>query len=63
MRGVVAGALRSPSAQFRPNPNVPNTFRGVSDLGRSIGMKSQGVVRVVVGFDGGIINALPVNVK
>lgn len=63
VRGIVQEALRSPNAQFLPNPNVPGTFRVVTDLGRSIGAKGQTAVRAIVGHDGKVINAFPVHLR
>jgi hypothetical protein len=61
VRSLVQEALRSPEAQFQVNPNLPDTFRVVTDLGRSIGVKGQEIIRAVVGFDGKVINAFPVH--
>lgn len=63
VRGIVQEALRSTNARFLPNPNVPGTFRVVTDLGRSIGVKGQQAVRAIVGLDGKVINAFPVHVR
>ncbi|MBI2374009.1 MAG: hypothetical protein HYV07_08425 [Deltaproteobacteria bacterium] len=63
VRGIVQEALRSPNAQFLPNPNVPGTFRVVTDLERAIGVKGQQSVRAIVGLDGKVINAFPVHVR
>ena len=46
----------SPNAQFLSNPNLTNTFRVHTNLGRVIGTKEQTTVRVIVGFDGKVIN-------
>lgn len=61
VRGIVEEALRSPNAQFLPNPNIPGTFRVVTDVGRPIGVKGQQSIRVIVGGDGRVINAFPVH--
>ncbi|UAB73126.1 VCBS repeat-containing protein [Vibrio sp. SCSIO 43132] len=59
---VVAEALRSSSARFMKN-NADDSFRVVADLGREIGSKGQTSVRVIIGNDGKIWNAFPVNAK
>lgn len=61
VRGLVQEALRSPNAQFLPNPNIPGTFRVVTDLGRQVGVKGQTSLRTIVGQDGKVINSFPVN--
>jgi hypothetical protein len=54
-------ALRSPDAQFLPNPNgAPGSFLVRTDLGRVIGSAGQTAVRVVVSNDGRVITAFPV---
>ncbi|WP_437685679.1 hypothetical protein [Sorangium sp. So ce176] len=63
VRGIVQEALRSPNAQFLPSPNLPGTFRVVTNLGRPLGVQGQEAVRVVVGLDGKVINAFPVRVR
>ncbi|XYH99086.1 RHS repeat domain-containing protein [Sorangium sp. So ce1128] len=63
VRGIVQEALRSPNAQLLPNPNLPGTFRVVTNLGRSLGVQGQEAVRVIVGLDGKVINAFPVHVR
>jgi len=60
---AIREALTSDAAQFLPNPNLPNTFRVVTDLGRPIGTKGQTSIRVIVGMDGQVINAFPVKVR
>ncbi|MFP1814092.1 RHS repeat-associated core domain-containing protein, partial [Lonsdalea quercina] len=62
VRGIVRESLNSPNAQFYPN-NQDGSFRVVTDLGRQIGTKGQTRVRVIVGDDGKIWNAFPVNEK
>lgn len=59
---LVKDALSSPSALFLPN-NQPGSFRVVVDLGKPIGTKGQTSVRIIVGEDGKISSAYPVNVK
>ncbi|MBY0434096.1 MAG: hypothetical protein K2U26_08315 [Cyclobacteriaceae bacterium] len=59
-RGWVQQALRSPNARFLPNPQIPNTFQVVTDLGTTIGTKGQTSIRAIVGFDGKVINAFPI---
>ncbi|WP_438422328.1 hypothetical protein [Aquimarina macrocephali] len=59
-RQIVQEALRSPNAQFLSNPNLLNTFRVHTNLGRVIGTKGQTSVRVIVGFDSKVINAFPI---
>lgn len=63
VRGIVQEALRSSSAQFLPNPNLPGTFRVVTSLGRPVGVQGQEAVRVIVGLDGNVINAFPAHVR
>ena len=60
---AIREALTSDSALFLPNPNLPNTFRVVADLGRPIGTNGQTSIRVIVGLDGQVINAFPVKVR
>ncbi|WP_024550140.1 VENN motif pre-toxin domain-containing protein [Siccibacter turicensis] len=62
IRTLVKDALNSPDALFLPN-NQPGSFRVVADLGMPIGTKGQTSVRIIVGEDGKIWNAFPVNVK
>ena len=62
VRGLVQEALRSSDARFLPNPNIPGTFRVVTDLGRSVGRNGRQGLRVIVGFDGKVINAFPVHI-
>ncbi|MEM6275303.1 MAG: hypothetical protein AAF735_08700, partial [Myxococcota bacterium] len=59
VRSLVQEALRSPNANFLPNPNIPNTFRVVTDMGRAVGQNGRQFIRVVVGMDGKVINAFP----
>lgn len=59
---LVKDALNSPNALFLPH-NQPGSFRVVADLGKPIGTKGQTSVRIIVGEDGKIWNAFPVNVK
>lgn len=63
VRELVQEALRSPNAAFLPNPNVPGTFRIVTNMGRAIGPRGQQNLRVVVAFDGRVINAFPVHAQ
>ena len=63
VRGLVQEALRSPNAQFLPNPNLPGTFRVVTNVGRPIGVKGQESIRVIVGLDAKVINAFPVHAR
>lgn len=63
IRALVSEALRSPDARLSPNPKIPGSFRSVTDLGRSIGVKGQQSVRVIVSNDGNVLNAFPVHVK
>ncbi|WP_041620431.1 RHS repeat-associated core domain-containing protein [Stanieria cyanosphaera] len=60
VRDIVQEALRSPDAQFFPN-NTDGSVRVVTDLKRPIGTKGQTKVRVIIGNDGEIWNAFPVN--
>jgi exosome complex RNA-binding protein Rrp4 len=43
--------------------DVDDSFRVVTDLGREVGSKGQTSVRVIVGNNGKIWNAFPVNAK
>ena len=63
VRAMVSEGLRSSGAQFLPNPNVPGTFRVIADMGRKIGIKGQQKIRIIVGGDGKVINAFPVNIQ
>ncbi|WP_239367145.1 hypothetical protein, partial [Snodgrassella communis] len=60
IRSIVREALDSPNANFLPN-NIDGSFRVVVDLGRPIGTKGQTSIRVIIGNDGKIWNAFPVN--
>lgn len=55
-------ALRSPNASFMAN-DVDNSFRVVTDLGRGVGSKGQTFLRIIIGDNGKLWNAFPVNVK
>ena len=59
---LVKEALNSPSAKFIPN-NVDGSFRVVVDMGRPVGTKGQTSIRVIIGNDGKIWNAFPVNTQ
>ena len=59
-RRIVQEGLRAPNALFLPNPNLSNTFRVQTNLGKVIGTRGQTSVRVIVGFDGKVINAFPI---
>lgn len=61
VRNWVQQALQSPNANFLPNPNIPGTFRVVTDMGQAVGIKGQQWIRAVVGMDGQVINAFPVH--
>ncbi len=60
---VIAEALRSPNARFFANPQLPNTFRVVTDLDRVVGTRGETSVRVIVSNGGRILNAFPVKVQ
>jgi hypothetical protein len=55
----VAEGLRLPDAVFMANPQQPNTFRVVVDLGRPVGTNGQTGIRAIVTDDGRVINAFP----
>jgi hypothetical protein len=57
---AIEDALRSPDAQFYPNPQIPGTFKLVADLGQTIGSAGQTAVRVIVTDAGKIVTAFPV---
>jgi hypothetical protein len=57
----VQQALRSPDAKFLPNPHMSNTFQVVTNLHMPVGSKGQASIRTIVGYDGRVINAFPVN--
>ena len=59
---AIQDALRSGNAQFVPNPNLPNTFRVVTDVGYTVGTRGETALRVIVTNDGRVINAFPVKV-
>ncbi|WP_437972581.1 hypothetical protein WMF04_45610 [Sorangium sp. So ce260] len=63
VQGIVQEALRSPNAEFLTNPNLPGTFRVVTNLGRPLGVQGQEAVRVIVDLDGKVINAFPVHMR
>ncbi|SCC32082.1 hypothetical protein [Gilliamella intestini] len=60
IRNIVKEALKSPNAIFLPN-NIEGSFRVVVDMGRAIGTKGQTSIRLIIGNDGKIWNAFPVN--
>ena len=64
-RALIDEALESPNALIFRNTGTheSTSFRVVTDLGRPIGTKGQTAVRVVIGEDGMVFNAFPVNVK
>jgi hypothetical protein len=57
---IVSEAISSPNAMFFNNPNLENTFRIQTDLGRVIGTKGETSVRAIMGYDGAVINAFPI---
>ena len=61
IRNMVQEILRSENSIFKANPQSPNTFRVEGDLGREVGTKGQTKIRVILGEDGGIITAFPIN--
>ncbi|HRP03163.1 MAG TPA: RHS repeat-associated core domain-containing protein [Candidatus Kapabacteria bacterium] len=60
-QGWVQKALRSQNARFLPNDQIPNTFQVISNIGTTIGTKGQTSIRVIVNYEGKVINAFPVN--
>ncbi|UTA67286.1 hypothetical protein [Emticicia sp. 21SJ11W-3] len=62
-QGWVQEGFRSPKARFLPNPQIPNSFQVVTDLGKKIGTKGQTSIRTIVSFDGRVINTFPVNLN
>ena len=62
-RSLVKEALESPNAQILPNPSIEGTFTVVTDLGREVGRNGRSRIRVIVGLDGRVINAFPVNTR
>ena len=63
VRSWVTDALRSPRAQFAPEPGKTDRFRMIVDMGREVGVKGQRRIRVIIGNNGGVINAFPVHMK
>ena len=63
VRSWVVNALRSPRAQFIPEPGKTDRFRMIVDMGQEIGIKGQRRIRVIVAKDGNVINAFPVHLK
>lgn len=57
---LIKEALQSDAARFLPN-NRPGSFSVITDLGRVIGTKGQTSIKIVVGEDGKIWTAYPVN--
>ena len=60
IQNLVKEALNSPNAKFLPN-NVDGSFRVVVDMNKPIGTKGQTSIRIIIGNDGKIWNAFPVN--
>ena len=60
IQNLVKEALNSPNAKFIPN-NVDGSFRVVVDMNKPIGTKGQTSIRIIIGNDGKIWNAFPVN--
>ena len=61
---AVIQALDSLKKQFFPNPGKAQddpAFRVITDLGYPVGTKGQTKIRVIIGIDGKIWNAFPVN--
>lgn len=56
----VAEALTSDRAVFRSN-GLDGTFKVETDMARAIGTKGQTGIRVIVAYDGRVINAFPFN--
>ncbi|WP_176700584.1 hypothetical protein [Gilliamella sp. App4-10] len=52
--------MDSSKASFIPN-NIEGSFRVVVDMGRQIDTKEQTKIKVIIGNDGKIWNAFPVN--
>ena len=63
IRDLVRDGLRSNRSTFMMNPNLDGTFRIIADAGKVIGVRGQTKIRIIVGEDGKVINAFPVNVK
>lgn len=64
IRDLVKEALESPQSKIYPNSDVNrNSHRIVYDAQRPIGTKGQTRIRVIIGGDGKIWNAFPVNDK
>lgn len=62
VQGWVAQGLRSDGVQFLPN-QLDDTFRAIVPAGRVVGTGGQTNIRVIVTYDGRVINAFPVNVR
>ena len=58
---VIEEALSSSKATVSSNPGSANSFTVVTDLGRTVGSQGQTAVKVIVGSDGKIWTAYPVN--
>lgn len=59
VNNIVKEGLRSSNAQFLPN-NQPNSYKVITDLGRSIGTKGETKIQVIVGADGKIWTSYPI---
>jgi RHS repeat-associated protein len=59
VNSTVKEGLQSPNAQFLPN-NKPNSYKVITDLGRTIGTKGETKLQVIVGADGKIWTAYPI---
>ena len=59
VNSIVKEGLQSPNAQFLPN-SQPNSYKIITDLGRTIGTKGETKIQVIVGVDGKIWTSYPI---
>ena len=58
---LIEEALQSPNAVISSNPGSGNSFTVVTDLGKTTGTQGQTAIKAIVGSDGKIWTAYPVN--
>jgi RHS repeat-associated protein len=63
IQAAIEAGLRSAAARFLSNPQLPGSFRVVTDLGVPVGTKGQTVIRTIVTFGGDIITSFPVRFR
>ncbi len=57
---TIRQALTSSDATVTGNPQIPNSFRVVTNVGQVVGTRGEQSVRVIVDANGRIVTAFPV---